>query len=164
MQRAQKDILDLQNVEIDLPGLAGSAGSTGTGTGTGALGSLGGSGALPGGRTPLSAKLAAYGESLAIERRFKQKEERERERAVGRDWSGVGPMPRSPTRPRPGSGETPVGTPTTPRDRLRTMASEGGFRKFSLEERPTRGAQAPRRSGKPKRPHTSDGGFLGCAL
>ena len=149
VQRAQKDILDLQNVDIELPGLV--VGSTGSSV----LGSLGNVATLPSGRTPLSAKLAAYGESLAIERRFKEREERER--ASVRDLDGLGPMPRSPTRP--GSGETPLGSPTTPREKLRTRASEGGFRKFSLDERPSKGAQAPRRS-KPKRPHTSDGEFL----
>ncbi|KAI1785873.1 hypothetical protein LXA43DRAFT_1035907 [Ganoderma leucocontextum] len=150
VQRAQKDILDMQTVDdLDLPGLGvaviGSTGSTG-------IGSLGSSGTLSGGRTPLSAKLAAYGESLAIERQFKEKEKKER--AIGRDLDEVGPLPRSPTRP--GIRETPMGSPTTPRDMLRTRASEGGFRKFSLDERPTNGPQAPRRS-KPKRPHTSDG-------
>ncbi|PIL33844.1 hypothetical protein GSI_03550 [Ganoderma sinense ZZ0214-1] len=154
VQRAQKDILDLQNVDIELPGLlVGSAGSSSTG-----VGSLGSVTTLPSGRTPLSAKLAAYGESLAIERRFKEKEDRERERelATGRDLDGLGPMPRSPTRPR-ASGETPVGNPTTPRDKLRTRASEGGIRKFSLDERPAKGPHAPARRSKPKRPHTSDG-------
>ncbi|KAM5530961.1 hypothetical protein V8D89_015374 [Ganoderma adspersum] len=146
VQRAQKDILDLQNVDIELPGLV--VGSTGSSV----IGSLGNVATLSSGRTPLSAKLAAYGESLAIERRFKEREERER--GSVRDLDGLGPMPRSPTRP--GSGETPLGSPATPREKLRTRASEGGFRKFSLDERPSKGAQLPRRS-KPKRPHTSDG-------
>ena len=104
VQRAQKSILDMEDVDVELlPGF-------GLGLGVGVAGvnpavAAGGGTTIPTGRTPLSAKLAAYGESLAIERRFKQKEERERERAVGRDWGGVGPMPRSPTRPRPGGGD-----------------------------------------------------------
>ncbi len=155
VQRAQKDIFDMHNGEIDLPGPAvGSVGSTGSSV----IGSSGSVGTLPSGRTPLSAKLAAYGESLAIERRFKQREQRER--GPVRDLDGLGPLPRSPTRP--GSGETPIGSPTTPREKLRTRASEGGFRKFSLDERPAKGPQGPRRS-KPKRPHTSDGEFRVCA-
>ncbi|RDX47101.1 hypothetical protein OH76DRAFT_1484944 [Lentinus brumalis] len=144
VQRAQKSILDREDVDIELPGLGlvnGSAGAAGVPAAA----------ALGGGRTPLSAKLAAYGESLAIERRFKEKEERER-----------GSPPESSR-----SMETPVGSPRTPsqsqsqvrtrsRDQLRSMRSESGVRKFSLEERPVLAAPAPRRT-KPRRPHTADG-------
>ncbi|KAI0708182.1 hypothetical protein C8T65DRAFT_609659 [Cerioporus squamosus] len=147
VQRAQKSILDREDVDIELPGLGlvnGSAGATGAPT----------AGAVGGGRTPLSAKLAAYGESLAIERRFKEREEREKERVRG--------SPPESSR----SMDTPVGSPKTPsqsqsqyrtrsRDQLRSMRSESGVRKFSLEERPVL-APAPRRT-KPRRPHTADG-------
>ena len=153
VQRAQKSILDMEDVDVELlPGF-------GLGLGVGVAGAnpavaAGGGTTIPTGRTPLSAKLAAYGESLAIERRFKEKEERERGGVRGFEGS---PTARSPTRSRSGDGETPVGSPTTPRDRRRSRGSE--FRKFSLEETPGRPivvVPAPRR-GKPRRPHTSDG-------
>ncbi|KAI0666570.1 hypothetical protein C8Q78DRAFT_1107693 [Trametes maxima] len=135
VQRAQKSILEMQDVDIELPGL----GLLGSGTGSGGLGGVGGGS----GRTPLSAKLAAYGESLAIERRFK---EQERDRDAGRSA---------------GSGETPYGSPTTPSGgnadgRLRPRHSERGLRKFSLEERPGPVDGRPSRR-KQRRPHTADG-------
>ncbi|KAI0644521.1 hypothetical protein C8Q79DRAFT_927649 [Trametes meyenii] len=134
VQRAQKSILEMQDVDIELPGL----GLLGPGSGSGGLGGVGGGS----GRTPLSAKLAAYGESLAIERRFK---EQERDRDAGRSAAG--------------SGETPYGSPTTPSGRsadgrLRPRHSERGLRKFSLEERPGDGRPSRR---KQRRPHTADG-------
>ncbi|OJT02387.1 Ankyrin-2, partial [Trametes pubescens] len=135
VQRAQKSILEMEDGDLELPGLLSSAGSTASAT-------TGGASA----RTPLSAKLAAYGETLAIERRFK-----EREREMGRSVS------------KSADGETPFGSPTTPSGRspgaeLRPRHSERGLRKFSLEERPAE-FRAPRRS-RPRRPHTADGKFL----
>ncbi|KAI0373508.1 hypothetical protein BV20DRAFT_962673 [Pilatotrama ljubarskyi] len=135
VQRAQKSILEMEDLDIELPGLG-----LGSGNGSAALGAAG----AGSGRTPLSAKLAAYGETLAIERRFKERErERELERLAGS-----------------GGGETPYGSPTTPSGRspdgrLKPHPSEGALRKFSLEERPGEG-RPPRRS-KPRRPHTADG-------
>ncbi|KAI0633745.1 hypothetical protein C8Q77DRAFT_809116 [Trametes polyzona] len=136
VQRAQQSILQMQmeDVDLELPSV-GSVGSSSNGLSTGGAGS---------GRTPLSAKLAAYGQSLEIERRFKERE-REREREMSRSI---------------GSGETLNGSPTTPSGRssdgrLRPRHSERGMRKFSLEERPGE-VRAPRRS-KPRRPHTADG-------
>ncbi|KAI0829936.1 hypothetical protein BC628DRAFT_1314355 [Trametes gibbosa] len=131
VQRAQKSILEMENIDLELPSL-GSAGSSG---GLSLAASSTG-----GGRTPLSAKLAAYGQTLEIERQFK---EQEREREQGR-----------------GGRETPFGSPTTPSGRsadgrLRPRHSERGLRKFSLEERPGE-IRLPRRV-KQRRPHTSDG-------
>ncbi|KAI0656682.1 hypothetical protein C8Q70DRAFT_330007 [Cubamyces menziesii] len=148
VQRAQKSILEMDinpdaDVDLELPGLLASATGSSGGGGSAGLG-LGLVGAVNG-RTPLSAKLAAYGESLAIERRFKEQEQ-ERERGRGRD------------------GETPFGSPTTPsgrtaageEGRLRPRHSERGLRKFSLEEQRPNEGRHPRRS-RPRRPHTADG-------
>ena len=158
VQRAQKSILDREDVDIELPGLglvngSGSAGLTAAGSA--GLGSASGTGgAAPGsGRTPLSAKLAAYGESLAIERRFKEREREERARG-GR------------TPPERESVDTPVGSPRTPsqsqmrtrsRGELRLRRSESGVRKFSLEERPALAPVGASRRNKQRRPHTADG-------
>ncbi|KAI8975851.1 hypothetical protein BD414DRAFT_170805 [Trametes punicea] len=143
VQRAQKSILEMEDVDIELPGfdlgLLNSAASGGVG-----LGLVGGAN----GRTPLSAKLAAYGETLAIERRFKE-QERERERELERERGFDAE-----------SGETPFGSPTTPSGRtpdgrLRPGHSERAMRKFSLEEgRP--GNTRPSRRSRVRRPHTAD--------
>lgn len=147
VQRAQKSIIEMEDVDIELPGL-GLVGGVGVGigaaVGVGVRAGAGVGASGPGttgsasGRTPLSAKLAAYGESLAIERRFKQKEARER----GTEASGE------------------FGSPTTPsRNQLRPRRSESAVRNFSLDGRPGNVnvlAPAPRRK-KPRRPHTADG-------
>ncbi|KAL7281108.1 hypothetical protein ACG7TL_004415 [Trametes sanguinea] len=137
VQRAQKSILEMEDVDIELPGLdlgllsSASSGGLGVGLGSGANG-----------RTPLSAKLAAYGETLAIERRFKEQEqERERQQDVDE--------------------QTPFGSPTTPSgrsadDRLRSRHSEKALRKFSLEERRPSDPRPARRT-RTRRPHTADG-------
>ncbi|KAI0360920.1 hypothetical protein OH77DRAFT_737494 [Trametes cingulata] len=139
VQRAQKSILEMEDIDIELPGLGLGSGNTSGGLGANGVGAASG-------RTPLSAKLAAYGESLAIERRFKE-QEREREREMERLSGSAG-------------GETPFGSPTTHSGRsadgrLKPRHSERALRKFSLEERPGEG-RPPRRS-KPRRPHTADG-------
>ncbi|KAI0766846.1 hypothetical protein BD413DRAFT_634983 [Trametes elegans] len=150
VQRAQRSILDPDDGDIELPGLGLLGPNSGSGSGSVGLGVGSGSGGLGSGRTPLSAKLAAYGESLAIERRM-----REREREKGR---GAGDS---------GSGETPFGSPTTPSGRspdgrLRPRHSERALRKYSLEER-SGDIRVSRRS-KPKRPHTADGDTKDASL
>ncbi|KAH9913473.1 uncharacterized protein BXZ73DRAFT_106947 [Epithele typhae] len=135
--RAQKSIMDMSGVELDVP--AARPSSTSTIGADGALTPAPSSGALPSGRTPLSARLAAYGEVLALERRFKEKE---------RQGTGAS-----------AELETPVGSPTTPSqartraDPLRPRASEFDVRKFSLEERPMISAVPASKRGKGKR-HT----------
>ncbi|KAH9894898.1 hypothetical protein C8Q73DRAFT_665247 [Cubamyces lactineus] len=150
VQRAQKSILEMDinpsaDVDLELPGLLASATGSGGSAGLG-LGLVG----AVNGRTPLSAKLAAYGESLAIERRFKEQEQERERGGRGRD------------------GETPFGSPTTPSGRNAAVAgagdgarvkprhSEMGLRKFSLEEQRPSEVRHPRRS-RPRRPHTADG-------
>ena len=80
------------------------------------------------GHTPLSAKLAAYGESLAIERKFKEEEERKRRSLVVESMSD------------------------------RTLVNHAGSmqRKLSLQERAYNDPTATMR-GEVRRPHTSDG-------
>ncbi|KAI0737613.1 hypothetical protein C8Q80DRAFT_1125351 [Daedaleopsis nitida] len=163
VQRAQKSILDEEDVDIELPGLGlglitGSASSGGGLAGVSSGLSAGGTGTstanasavtLGNGRTPLSAKLAAYGESLAIERRFK-----EQQRA--KESLDAGSRPMGNTR----IDQTSLGSPTISRRALRPRRSESGVRNYSLEERerPANGVHtsAPRRT-KQRRPHTADG-------
>lgn len=82
------------------------------------------------GHTPLSAKLAAYGESLAIERKFKQEEENRRRSLVIESVSD------------------------------RTLVNHGGAvqRKLSLQERAySNHHPTAMLRGDERRPHTSDG-------
>lgn len=90
------------------------------------------SAALSSGRSPLSAKLAVYGETLEIERRLKKEEEARRtaEAAKHPTKTSATPTRRSPHPPSPKRG--------------------GLERQFSLEEP----SPAPRRR-KPRRPHTA---------
>ncbi|EMD37599.1 hypothetical protein CERSUDRAFT_114247 [Gelatoporia subvermispora B] len=124
VQRAQRSILEMhddesQDVDVGCQTLLNGLGA---------------------GRTPLSAKLAAYGQTLEIERKFKEEQRRirsldldERARAV------EGVVATSP--------ETPIADAT--------ISSKGLERKFSLEERP-RLVHGPRQS-RSRRPHTAGG-------
>ncbi|KAH9949017.1 hypothetical protein B0H21DRAFT_731219 [Amylocystis lapponica] len=115
VQRAQQSILEMQDIEIEYADLGGSVGS---------------------GRTPLSAALAAYGESLEIERKFKLEEQRISSPKSAQD-----------------SDVTEDGIADY---RGQVMASRRGLdRKFSLEERSHR--VRPPRQARTTRPHTSGG-------
>lgn len=97
------------------------------------------------GRTPLSARLAAYGESLKIEQKFKEEEEKQK----------------SPTTSKTSRGSSGRGVGVEEvRKREKTMDSsplggaKGLDRTFSLEER----HHTPRSSsGRVRRPHTAGG-------
>ena len=108
------------------------------------------------GRTPLSAKLAAYGESLAIQRKLKQEEE---EKTVmdgiqsGDDGKDLEPLQLA-------DGHRRIDMTTTglvegdPSGRLRTGRSRLD-RQTSLEQKPSVGSRT--RIRVPKRPNTSGG-------
>ncbi|KAJ6603145.1 hypothetical protein B0H10DRAFT_648810 [Mycena sp. CBHHK59/15] len=89
------------------------------------------------GWTPLSARLAAYGESLALERKL-------RPEATPVDLD-------TPTEARPQPGTT-ASTRNVPSSRLR---HNGVDRQNSLDVKPTSGRA--RRTKEPRRPHTSSG-------
>jgi hypothetical protein len=122
VQRAQKSLLDMALGEGELlahgPGGSGGAGAAGA--------------------TPLSAKLAAYGESLALERKLKQQEE-ERRAALA---SPVNAASTSPSVSSPAVSQKLYGT---------------------LEQRPVADRRRPSgkvpigaRARKMRRPHTAD--------
>ena len=117
VQRTQRSILDLQDVVVTP--------QVGTAVGVG--------------QTPLSAKLAAYGESLAIERKFRQEEERRNSSSTVRS-----------RRPSEYSMRPPADTVDT----SEVEASPGSKldRKFSLEER---SYNRTVKQSKVKRPHTA---------
>ncbi|KAG6844387.1 hypothetical protein H0H87_007291 [Tephrocybe sp. NHM501043] len=121
VQKAQQDILEMAN---DLTPASGSIG-----------------------RSPLSARLAAYGESLALERKLREKKELEERQALenvrSRQASGDEPYIRSPAT-----------TPT--RINIRRISSNGVERQRSLEHRPTR-TKIKTRGKDPKRPSTAEG-------
>ncbi|KAF8895718.1 hypothetical protein CPB84DRAFT_1837133 [Gymnopilus junonius] len=97
-------------------------------------------GALPAslGRSPLSARLAAYGESLALEKKLREQKEAESAwRDRERDAMSI----------QVSNGPTPL-----PRQKSR----EGVERQLSLENR-TGSARAKRRIKDPRRPSTADG-------
>ena len=94
------------------------------------------------GRTPLSARLAAYGESLALEKKLREQKEaetawkdREHEAAFSQLSSGIM------------SGRGPASLP-------KQKSREGVERQLSLENRPN---SAKRRIKDPRRPSTADG-------
>ncbi|GBE81064.1 hypothetical protein SCP_0307880 [Sparassis crispa] len=123
VQRAQKSILEMDDLVSDLQSLGGIVGS---------------------GRSPLSAKLAAYGETLAIERKFK-KEEQEKLRTPSTIPSTSLSLDRG--------FETMQGNHLDGASSSST--SKGLDRKYSLEERSDRSRSV--RSRRVKRPHTSGG-------
>lgn len=129
VQQAQQRIFDLKN-ELE-------------NSGANALGVR-----IGGGRTPLSARLAAYGESLAIERKFKEEEEKRRS---PRATSVLG----SSSSPSTSSGYK-SSNPTRPSALRGSRSARGLDRTFSLEEK----SRVHGRNGrvqKVKRPHTSGG-------
>ncbi|KAJ7128968.1 hypothetical protein C8R43DRAFT_896683 [Mycena crocata] len=92
------------------------------------------------GWTPLSARLAAYGESLQLERKF-----RPETTPVDQDDTPTS------SRPQPPSSRTTASS----QNKLRTQAHRNGVdRQNSLDVKPT---SARRRIKEPKRPHTSSG-------
>ncbi|KAI0949666.1 hypothetical protein AcW1_009205 [Taiwanofungus camphoratus] len=116
VQLAQQSILDMQEIEIESKPSGGDKVD----------------------RTPLSAKLAAYGESLAIERKFKQEREDRR---------------RSPSAAR--SPRQGFHVPEYREEAVSSHGSRGLDRKFSLEERPHHTRTV--KHGRVRRPHTSGG-------
>lgn len=117
VQRAQQSILDMQDLEMDRQGSSDSNAF---------------------GRTPLSAKLAAYGESLAIERKFKQEEQRRNSSSTTRQSS---------------RRTTPKGSLDETVGRNPSASARALDRKYSLEERPYRNRTV--RQSKAHRPNTS---------
>ena len=93
------------------------------------------------GRSPLSARLAAYGESLALERKLReQKEQRES------SWKDV-------------QSRNPPSLVLSPLTSIPILKGPDGVeRQLSLEDRP--GAERARRHKDPRRPSTADGGTL----
>ncbi|KAK7685218.1 hypothetical protein QCA50_011581 [Cerrena zonata] len=129
VQQAQQRIFDLQNEMVNPR--------------TNALGVSGGEG-----RTPLSARLAAYGESLAIERKFKEEEERKR------SPKSTNPLAASPLG---FTSSRSQGSNSTRPSALRASRSARGLdRTFSLEDK-SRVHGRHGRVQKVKRPHTSGG-------
>lgn len=129
VQQAQQRIFDLQN-ELDSEK-------------TNALGVSVGEG-----RTPLSARLAAYGESLAIERKFKEEEERKRS---PRATSTIGATSSAP--PTSNSRGASVARPSALKG---SRSARGLDRTWSLGD----GSRVHDRQGrvqKVRRPHTSGG-------
>ncbi|KZT10590.1 uncharacterized protein LAESUDRAFT_720925 [Laetiporus sulphureus 93-53] len=117
VQRAQRSILDMEDIfETDY--------NAGEGNGIG--------------WTPLSAALAAYGESLAIERKFKEEEERQTSTSTARSASRMS-----------------HGVPEYPdEDADRSSIMRRLDRKFSLEEKSYSNTVRPTRA---RRPNTSTG-------
>ncbi|KAG6920135.1 hypothetical protein DXG01_004901 [Tephrocybe rancida] len=99
------------------------------------------------GRSPLSARLAAYGESLALERKLREKKELEEQQALERvqsKASSAEPFNRS-------AATTPTST-----DVQRNSVINGVERQRSLEHRPNR-TRLKSRGKDPKRPSTAEG-------
>lgn len=116
VQRTQRSILDLQDAVVT-PQVGKAVGV---------------------GQTPLSAKLAAYGESLAIERKFRQEEEERRNSS-------------STVRSRRPS-EYSMRPPADAEDTVDTSPGSKLDRKFSLEER---SYNRTVKQSKVRRPHTA---------
>jgi len=120
VQRARQDVLDLANAQEISP-LTGA------------------------GRSPLSARLAAYGESLALERKLREQKEEE---CVRKDCI------QDPTHPFPPS--SPEATVSLMRGDIPQKRSRDGVeRQLSLENRA--GPRVKRRHKDPRRPSTADG-------
>lgn len=120
VQRARQDVLDLANGQEDSPTTAST------------------------GRTPLSARLAAYGESLALERKLRQQVEAQDD--AKKSHTGDVISPRSPLTP-DDSSLTPVSN---------KKSRDGVERQLSLEHKS--GASKIRlRARDPRRPSTAEG-------
>lgn len=121
VHRARQDVLDLANGQEDSPTTAST------------------------GRTPLSARLAAYGESLALERKLRQQVEAQLDEAK-KSQTGDVISPRSPL--------TPDDSSLTPVSNKRSR--DGVERQLSLEYKS--GASKIRlRARDPRRPSTAEG-------
>ncbi|KAF5380635.1 hypothetical protein D9615_004756 [Tricholomella constricta] len=121
VQKAQQDILEMAHS----PELAPVTGLTG--------------------RSPLSARLAAYGESLALERKLREQKEEQERRALG-DLHSMQSSPNGESFLRNGAS-----TPTN-----RVPRRNGVERQHSLEHRPDR-PKLKSRMKDPKRPSTAEG-------
>jgi hypothetical protein len=119
VQRARQDVLDLANAQEPFP-------ITGVG------------------RTPLSARLAAYGESLALERKLREQKEEEIS-WKDRVQDALPPLPPS----RPVVASSPLRG-----DIVRQKSRDGVERQLSLENRA--GRRVKRRPKDPRRPSTAD--------
>lgn len=117
VQRAQQSILEMQDAEANVVSVHD--------------GTIG--------RTPLSAKLAAYGESLAIERKFKQEEEERRHGHSFTQSMSLAAAVRGPLDQMKG----------------RSISMRHLDRKYSLEERTHHNTMI--RQSRVRRPHTSGG-------
>ncbi|KAG6820825.1 hypothetical protein H0H93_011119 [Arthromyces matolae] len=124
VQKAQQDILEMVNSSELTP----ASGSTG--------------------RSPLSAKLAAYGESLALERKLREQKEQEERRALDEERMK---RQRSVTEPSIRSSTT---TPTD--SNFRRTPFSGVERQRSLEHRPNK-SRLKSRGKDSKRPSTAEG-------
>lgn len=93
------------------------------------------------GRSPLSARLAAYGESLALERKLREQKEQ-----GGSSWKDVQSR----------NAPNLVLSPLTSIPMLK--GPDGVERQLSLEDKPS--AERVRRHKDPRRPSTADGGTL----
>jgi len=121
VQKAQQDVLEMAHSNVTTPVTGGT------------------------GRTPLSAKLAAYGESLALERKLREQKE-EQERKASGDLRSAQTSPNVDP-PVPNGATTP--TSTGPR-------RNGMERQHSLEHRPNR-HKLKSKTKDPKRPSTAEG-------
>jgi len=122
VQRARQDVLDLANAQELFP-------MTGVG------------------RTPLSARLAAYGESLALERKLREQKEEEI------SWKDRVQDPLPPLPPLPPSRSAGASSPLKG-DVPRRKSRDGVERQLSLENRA--GRRVKRRLKDPRRPSTAD--------
>ncbi|CAA7259155.1 unnamed protein product [Cyclocybe aegerita] len=101
------------------------------------------------GRTPLSARLAAYGESLALAKRLKEQKERE-EKENAQLPDSLTPV-QSAKSPDKSSLAVPMNTSSIPRQRSR----DGVERQLSLEHKSA--TRVKRIRNDPRRPSTADG-------
>ena len=131
------------------------------------------------GRTPLSARLAAYGESLALERKLREQKLSEETYWNDKVHDPMPPsaaVPGSPNPPLPmastsASNTIPMASPVSPflpsgnvtpiLPRQRTKSREGVERQLSLEHRSP--SQPRRARNDPRRPSTAEGGMWCCS-
>ncbi|KAH9485225.1 hypothetical protein JR316_0002132 [Psilocybe cubensis] len=121
VERARQEVLDIANSQDASSPLTGGIG-----------------------RTPLSARLAAYGESLALERKLREQKEGE-----GNKQDGAR-IPLQPTNGLP-SAEQSIQTRTSS-----SKGREGVERQLSLEAKPS-SPRPKRRPKEPRRPSTAEG-------
>ncbi|KAG6813126.1 hypothetical protein H0H92_013750 [Tricholoma furcatifolium] len=126
VQKAQQDILDMASEELT-PVTAST------------------------GRSPLSARLAAYGESLALERRLREQKEQEEQAKKEQEEQS----PRSVRSRQPSDAERGILSVATTPTNTRRNGPNGIERQHSLEHRPHRAEKS--RKKDPKRPSTAEG-------